>query len=199
MLYSLRYRMRTILVRKVRKDGAFYYAYRGQLFPESLIAGNRMDDIVATAQRFCQGTGIDIGAGRWPLPGAVPIEDEPDQNAYRLGAFADGSLDYVFSSHCLEHLEHWQEALRLWIRKLRPDGVLFLYLPHESMVLWRRGSPLIGAAHKWIPTWEVLIPFLEGQDMEILEHNPARDDAWSFHIVARKAAAGPAASGGDGE
>ena len=80
------------------------------------------------ARRYCRGRGVDVGAGRWPFPGAHPVEDSTDENAYSLKA-ADGSLDYVFSSHCLEHLDHWQSALLEWRRTLAPGGILYLYLP----------------------------------------------------------------------
>jgi len=89
--------------------------------------------------------------------------------------FADESLDFVFSSHCLEHLDKWQYALKLWIAKLRLNGILFLYLPHKSMRLWNPGGPWVGSNHKWIPSYQVINQFLIGHGMEILEYNPERD------------------------
>ena len=185
-IYYIRWRLRRFLVRRVVINGEIHFRYKGQSYPESLLLGNRMRDILPKAQEFCRGKGIDVGAGRWVFPNAIPIENEAYQNAYQLEAFPDGSLDFVFSSHCLEHLDRWQEALRLWIRKLKQGGILFLYLPHETMALWRRGSPLVSSAHKWVPTWQVLNLFLEQCGMEILEYNSSRDGAWSFHIAARK-------------
>jgi len=32
-----------------------------------------------------------VGAGYWPLPTAIPIQGEKEQNAYRLDEFEDGS------------------------------------------------------------------------------------------------------------
>ncbi len=109
-----------------------------------------------------------------------------NQNAYRLDNFPDGSLDFVFSSHCLEHLERvGKRALRLWLRKLKPGGILFLYLPHESMRLWNPGSPWVGDGHKWQPRHEIVVPFLEAEGMSILEVNKDHDGYWSFHVVGR--------------
>ncbi len=173
-------------VTEIVEDGATYYEYKGVRYPGYLHEGNAASYILETAKRYCAGTGIDIGANAWPFPGAMPVDDRLGENAYRLERFEDESLDYIFSSHCLEHLARWQDALRLWIRKLKPGGVLFLYLPHESMTLWRPGGPWVGGAHKWSPTWQTLIPFLEEAGMDILEYNPDRDDYWSFHIAARK-------------
>jgi SAM-dependent methyltransferase len=45
--------------------------------------------------------------------------------------------DYIFSSHCLEHLPNWVEALDYWHTRLRVGGVVFLYLPDHSQTYWR--------------------------------------------------------------
>jgi SAM-dependent methyltransferase len=178
--------MKRLRVRRVVGGGDVFYAYKGELYPAYLSGGNAVRFILDKAREYCVGTGIDVGANQWPFPGAVPIHDTPGENAYRLDRFADARLDYVFSSHCLEHLDRWQDALRLWIRKLRTGGVLFLYLPHVSNELWKPGGPWVGDGHVWSPTWEVLCPFLEGEGMAILEFSRGRDHYWSFHIAARR-------------
>ena len=175
-------------VKRVVRDGEVFHEYRGELYPDYLAHGNAAAHILDAAQRYCTGAGIDIGASRWPFPGAMPVDDADGENAYALDRFADSSFDYVFSSHCLEHLRRWQDALRLWTRKLKPGGILFLYLPHESCALWRPGAPWAGGAHKWSPTYHVLNPFLESCGMEIVEYNEGRDRYWSFHIVAKRTA-----------
>jgi SAM-dependent methyltransferase len=151
-----------------------------------LSKGNAQGFIREKALSYCRGKGLDVGASEWPLPGAIPVQQERHQNALALDDFDDHSLDYVFSSHCLEHLERWQDALEHWIRKLKPSGILFLYLPHEDMELWRPGAPWGGNSHKWQPTHGVLVPFLEQHGMEVLEYNPGHDDFWSFHVAARR-------------
>lgn len=173
-------------VKRVESNGAVFFEYRGERYPEYLWGGNAAAHILETAQRYCRGSGIDVGANQWPFPGATPVDDSVGQHALRLDRFDDGSLDFVFSSHCLEHIARWQDALRLWIRKLKPGGILFLYLPHASNLLWRPGGPWVGGTHKWTPTWQELNPFLEQCGMEIVEFNADRDDYWSFHIVARR-------------
>ena len=180
--------LRRLMVRKISKDGKIFYQYKGEFYPEYLNQGNAQSFISEKALAYCDGTGIDVGADRWPLAGAIPILNKATQNAYKLDNFQDGSLDYIFSSHCLEHLGNWQDALALWIRKLRKGGIIFLYLPHESMKLWHRGGPWIGGHHKWRPTYQILIPFLQRHGVEILEFNPFRDEYWSFHIVGKKSA-----------
>jgi predicted SAM-dependent methyltransferase len=173
-------------IKRVEINGKVFYKYQGELYPEYLNKSNAMAFILNRAKDFCKGKGIDVGAGRFPFPGAIPIENEENQNAYRLDNFKDGSLDYVFSSHCLEHLEQWKYALKLWISKLKTGGILFLYIPHKSMKLWNVNGPWVSDNHKWIPTYEVVNKFLSENGMKILEYNSSRDAYWSFHIVAKK-------------
>ena len=180
------YRIRRLFVKKLEIDGKLYYKYKGEMYPDYLSYGNACQFIAEKALTYCKGKGIDVGADIWPLPGAIPIQDAPDTNAYNLNIFEDSSLDYVFSSHCLEHLDRWQEALSLWITKLKLDGILFLYLPHESMKLWNPWGPWVGGGHKWQPTIEVLLPFLQEHGMKIIEYNSGHDTYWSFHIVCKR-------------
>jgi len=182
----LRWQLNRRFVHEVRLPDGVYHRYRGELYPDYLNHGNACSFIREKALLYCSGKGIDVGADEWPLPGSVPVREEKHQNAFSLDAFPDASLDFVFSSHCLEHLRPWKKALRLWIRKLKPGGRLFLYLPHESMKLWRRAGPWVGLRHEWTPTWEVLVPFLEQHGVKVAEVDKGRDSYWSFYIAGRR-------------
>jgi SAM-dependent methyltransferase len=100
------------------------------------------------ARHFCKGTGYDIGCGsiKWSFPDSIPIDSkivrkiegrEVFYSAYNLPMKEYGSVDYIFSSHCLEHLDDWVFALDYWIKNIRSGGVLFLYLPHYDQEYWR--------------------------------------------------------------
>lgn len=173
-------------VRRVIKDGKIYYEFSGDLYPEYLHIGNAMSFIKPKAQQFCQGKGIDVGADQWPFPGAIPVRNEIHQNALKLDSISDDSLDYVFSSHCLEHLHDWKKALVLWITKLKKSGTLFIYLPHISNKMWHPGGVWGGPGHKWSPTLEILIPFFKSHGLEIIDYSTDRDEYWSFYIVCKK-------------
>ncbi|OGF69629.1 hypothetical protein A3H65_04040 [Candidatus Giovannonibacteria bacterium RIFCSPLOWO2_02_FULL_45_14] len=184
--YSLRNKIRKeLFLKKIERSGEVYLSYKDELYPEYLFKKKGSAQIHKRALLYCRGRGIDIGAGAWPLSGAKAIENITEENAYKLDRFPDNSLDFVFSSHCLEHLERWREALSLWNLKLKKGGALFLYLPHESMKLWKPRE-IFGMGHVWSPTWQTLIPFLEKKGMKIKEFEPNRDKFWSFHIAARK-------------
>lgn len=109
------------------------YEYKGGKYPDYLKCGNAMQFIAAAALQFCRGRGLDIGAGKWPLPGALPIDLAHGGDAYKL---PPERFDYIFSSHCLEHLAHPVAAIEHWKSRLKPGGVLFLYLPHPDMEYW---------------------------------------------------------------
>lgn len=69
-------------------------------------------------------SGKDFGGNR-----VVEIKAE----ATDLSLFSDESMDGVFSSHCLEHVENYEGALREWWRVIKPGGHLTLYLPHADL------------------------------------------------------------------
>ena len=77
------------------------FSYKGKRYPDYLKHGNAMQFIEPIAHKFCKGIGLDIGAGPWPLPGSVRHDIE-DGGAYEL---PDKRYLYIFSSHCLEHLD----------------------------------------------------------------------------------------------
>lgn len=53
-------------------------------------------------------------------------------DATDLSAIGSGTLDFVASSHTLEHLANPMKALREWLRVIREGGHLLLVLPHKD-------------------------------------------------------------------
>ncbi len=83
--------------------------------------------------------GYDIGCkyAEWSLPNSLLVDPEIDSehDAMKLPRM---NVDYVFSSHCLEHLANWVDALEHWHKALKRNGILFLYLPSmEDQNYWR--------------------------------------------------------------
>ena len=141
--------------------------------------GNACRFIAPVAKIFCQGKGLDVGGGAWPLEGAQR-HDQEDGGAYQL---PDWQYDYIFSSHCLEHLANPITALTVWKEHLVSGGVLFLYLPHPDMEYWRPQNCL-KHRHIWPPeAMAGIITDLGFQDIVYSE----RDMAWSFCVVGYKA------------
>ncbi|CAK0745062.1 Class I SAM-dependent methyltransferase [Azospirillaceae bacterium] len=151
-------------------------------YPGYLVRGEAAASCLYHAKKYCHGRGVDVGAGKFPFPGARPIENNPDEHAYKIQE-ADGALDYVFSSHCLEHLDHWREALLEWRRALKSGGILYLYLPHPACLMW---SPKSLHHHLWQPEPDALAEHVTSIGFEIIEHTLFPDSYMSFHIVARR-------------
>ena len=92
------------------------------------------------------------------------------------------NLDYIFSSHCLEHLYNWVDVLDYWTSKLKSGGVLFLYLPDYSQEYWR---PWNNRKHKHVLNSEMIIDVLKLNNM-IKIHSSGCDINHSFVIMAEK-------------
>lgn len=152
------------------------FTYDGELFPDYLKRGNAMQFIAPTAAHFCRGQGLDVGASRWPLPGADPVDLAAGGDAMAL---PEGHWDYVFSSHCLEHLPDPVLALEHWRSRIKPGGVLFLYLPHPDMGYWR---PENCRKHRHLFYPRDVARMLRTLGFADVIHGE-RDLAWSFAVV----------------
>jgi predicted SAM-dependent methyltransferase len=132
--------------------------YKENLYPKFQTNGFASRFCMPFAKEVCKGNGVDIGCGKeeWAFPGAIPIEIAI--NSYDAINFPHKDLDYLFSSHCLEHLYDWVYALDYWYEKLKIGGVLFLYLPAYSQKYHR---PWSNKKHKNIFTPEIIKDYLD--------------------------------------
>ena len=156
------------------------FEYKGKRYPEYLKGGNACQFIAPTALQFCKGNGVDVGSGRWPLPGAQSVDMEDGGDAMKLPA---ETYDFVFSSHALEHLANPIAALEHWKTRLRRGGVLFLYLPSKEMTYW-----LPQHNRKHLHAWEPAEMAQIVSDIGFVDViHGERDLAWGFAVVGFKA------------
>lgn len=168
-----------------RVDGGFMY--KGEFYPDYLNVGGACHVIFRTAKEFCKGIGIDIGAGFWAYPGSTPIDTGRGNGLNTtIDDIEENSQDYVFSSHCLEHIENWENALKQWVSKVKQDGIIFLYLPHPDCKIWNPGSPFVGDFHKWIPTPEIIKSTLKRLNCEVISFDDGPDAMQSFYVCGKK-------------
>jgi SAM-dependent methyltransferase len=159
--------------------------FRDQILPYWVAEGFHSQYIFPIASKVCQGVGLDIGSGRyeWALPGSFAIDPAISEqyNATRLpkNPHKDG-WDYIFSSHCLEHLSDWESVLKYWTMNIRPGGKLFLYLPHRDCLYWRP---------EMMPNGKHINSFTPKQMKKVLRDlgyinvfASQRDLAWSFAV-----------------
>lgn len=154
--------------------------------------------IVWEVAPYLRGRGLDIGAGDFKvLPHAISVDNfhhqqfgfqvKPDimADADNLSIFAENSMDFVYSSHTLEHIHDFKAALREWWRLVKLGGYLILYLPHK-LFYPNIGQPGANPDHKhdFLPT-DVIDSMPSGWDLlENQERND--DDEYSFLLVFKK-------------
>jgi SAM-dependent methyltransferase len=155
----------------------------GKIYPEFQTNGNAARFAMPFAKELLQGNGLDIGCNRkdWAFPGAkmIDLEIDDEWDAFNL---PNEKYDYIFSSHCLEHINDWVGALDYWGEHLKAGGVMFLYLPHYSQTYWR---PWNNRKHVNILTPEFIKDYFEARNYNnILVSGPDLYNA--FYGVACK-------------
>lgn len=84
-------------------------------------------------KRVFQGQGIDIGCGNDPIFEDVRRFDIGDGDANKITKYVKEKFDYVFSSHCLEHMENPKKALKEWWDLLKYNGYMYIIVPDEDL------------------------------------------------------------------
>lgn len=117
----------------------------------------RLADVNFT-NRYFIGNGLDLGGKPDPLAlyqelfsrmESVRTWDWEDGDAQFLASVEDDSVDFVHSSHCLEHLVDPYEGLRNWLRVLKPGGHLVVTIPDEDMYEQGVFPSTFNRDHKW--------------------------------------------------
>ena len=108
--------------------------------------------------RYFIGDGIDIGGFPdpltlylefFPLIRNINVWDLEDGDAEFMQRIDDETLDFVVSSHCLEHLNNPFVGINNWFRILKPGGHLVVTIPEEDLYeqgVWPSNKNL---DHKW--------------------------------------------------
>lgn len=99
---------------------------------------------------------LQLGAGHNLLPGWLNTDRDPNSGAVHLNAtkpfpVADGTFDYVFAEHLIEHFPH--EAglamLRECYRVLRPGGRIRVSTPDLERILSLQHAPPGGIEERY--------------------------------------------------
>ena len=136
--------------------------FNNKIYPHFQSVGFASKFIFPFAEQVCIGKyGADVGCCKpewaiWhkhfietPYPWLKVLAHPTNKELYLIDPSIDSrydathfpttasDLDYIFSSHCLEHCDDWVRVLDYWSNRLRSGGILFLYLPHYSQEYWR--------------------------------------------------------------
>lgn len=114
--------------------------FRDKIYPEFISHGYHSRFIMPVAEQIIgyDGLGVDVGCKHreWAYPGAVCVDSSFEDGFDANNLPYSGALNYIFSSHCLEHVPNWKEVLKYWYECLDDNGIIFLYLPHTDNEYW---------------------------------------------------------------
>lgn len=126
---------------------------------------------------FMSGTGLDIGYAGYIanaksiLPSAIGIDTNYPGYDGRVLPFASSSQDFVYTSHTLEHIDDYVQALREWYRVLKVGGHMVIAVPSQYLYEKKASLPSRwNADHKRFYTVSSLAREIE----EALEPNSYR-------------------------
>ena len=109
-------------------------------------------------RRYFIGNGIDIGGKPDPITahrdmfsgmGDVRVWDWEDGDAQFMDGITAESLDFVHSSHCLEHLVNPRAGLKAWFNLLKNGGHLVVTVPDEDLYEQGVFPSTYNSDHKW--------------------------------------------------
>lgn len=108
--------------------------------------------------KYFVGSGIDIGGSPdplllykelFPLVTEIRTWDKEDGDAQYMSSVPDSSVDFIHSSHCLEHLNDPFEGIGNWIRAVKPGGYVVVLVPDEDLYEQGEFPSTFNSDHKW--------------------------------------------------
>lgn len=109
--------------------------------------GNESAKIKWELVPYTTGRGLDLGCGPFKtFPHFIGVDNGGHDAQFgwkneanllvdtceKMDIIGSASMDFVFSSHLLEHIQDHKKALLEWWRLIKPNGYLCLYLPHKD-------------------------------------------------------------------
>lgn len=120
---------------------------------------------------------LHLGCGRVDKPGFINIDGYPRRHVHYirpiddLAPFKDGSVDFIYVSHALEHFSHRdvKRVLGEWCRVLKPKGALCISVPdfEKLVAIYQAGGGDLD---------QILAPLMGGQEYKYDFHFNAFDE-----------------------
>lgn len=168
--------------------------------------GNEAAKISWEIVKWTRGRGLDIGAGMYrTFPHFITVDNNVDAvlfghpmprpdlwvaDATELRMLADGQMDFVFSSHLLEHIEEEKlvKLIKEWWRVVKMGGYMILYVP-DADEYPKVGEPGANPDHKWNVTYNGVMKLLHAAKvpfdlMDFQKRNEGQE--YSLYFVFQK-------------
>ena len=115
--------------------------FKGDLRPLETSKAKKRRISESFFDNFCNGIGIDIGCGSDPLTPDCDCWEKVNGDATYMTDIPNECYDYVYSSHCLEHLNDPHAGIKNWFRILKKGGYLLIYIPHRDLYEKKKTLP----------------------------------------------------------
>lgn len=160
--------------------------------------GNEAGKIQWEIVKYTRGRGLDVGCGGTKaFPHFIGVDNGADIHLFGarfrpdvwvtdgtdLGIFASESVDFVFSSHMLEHVppEKVVACLKEWLRVIKTGGYLVMYLPDENLYP-KVGEPGANPDHKWNVSYVQLVEYMKKAGNWDLVDWQRRDQGYEYSL-----------------
>ncbi|HXN95973.1 MAG TPA: class I SAM-dependent methyltransferase [Candidatus Acidoferrales bacterium] len=166
--------------------------------------GNEAYKIRWEIVQYTKGRGLDLGSGvaktyqHWigvdncvdaQLFGAQIKPDVWVPTCEKLDVFASQSMDFVFSSHLLEHFDESKipGVLTEWCRVVKPNGYLVLYVP-DADEYPKVGQPGANPDHKVDITYDKIVEWMETvpRGWDLVDYQKRNQDKEYSHYAVFK-------------
>lgn len=161
--------------------------FNGKHYPKLQSEGHASQYAIPFAKKIIGTgkTGYDIGCKKeeWSYPNSILIDPEidPSHDAMNL---PDMKVDYIFSSHMLEHYEgSWTKVLDYWHSVLHDGGILFLYLPSPFQEYW---LPHNNQKHIHVLFPDMVAKYLHDRNWKNIFVTQGFDLNCSYYAIAEK-------------
>lgn len=171
--------------------------------------GNELKKVAWEIVKWTRGRGLDIGCGpHKTFPHFIGLDNGKDAFLYQIPVkpdvwiqdcgdlylFADKSMDFVVSSHLLEHVEFERvpDILKEWFRVLKDDAYCILYLPDEDEYP-KVGEKGANPDHKWNVSKSKILDAMDKMSWDLVDFQKRnKDDEYSLFFVFQKKSKGHA-------
>ena len=115
-------------------------------------------------------------------------------DANHIRRYVDRRFDYVYASHCLEHMIDPKAAISEWWTLVKPGGVLFIIVPDEDLYeqgVWpsrfnpdHKWSFTIAKHRSWSPVSINLFDLMRGLPEGEIVDIRLQDDGYHRHLLS---------------